>query len=302
MKNGGNLTAKSGSEETSNGFISVAENGSVTLMAAANPGYEFIGWYNDRNKLVSEEISLTISDVAEDGVYTAKFKAAVTEEDLVKAASEAEKKDLSIYEANSVREYQQALNALKELIGKGADPSQIQAVLAALEAAEKKLAPLTTGPGKDDPNALKVNSVFEQNGYTYKVTALSGKSGTVAVAAIKVEKKIVILPEVTKDGYTFKVTEIGAGAYKGNKKKLTSVTIGANVTKIGKQAFFKCPKIKTIRFMGTTVPKIEKQAFKGIKKNCKVQYPKKMKAKQLKKLKKAMKKGGAGSKISYKKK
>lgn len=301
-KDGGKVTAASGSETTNNGFISVEENGSVTLTAEANPGYEFTGWYNERNRLESTEISLTLSEVTADAVYTAKFKVSVTDEDLENAVSEAEKKDLSRYDAVSVQEYQKALDAVKALIGTNATPAQIQAALDALAKAEEKLSLKGTEPDKDDPNALKLNSVFEENGYTYKITALNGKSGTVTVTAIKKEKTITILPEVKKNGYTFKVTEIGAGAYKGNKKKLKSVIIGANVIKIGSKAFFKCSKLKTICFQGTTVPKIEKNALKGIKKNCKVQYPKKMNAKQLKKLKKAMKKGGAGSKISFKKK
>ncbi len=304
VRNAGRLTAKSGSEETANGFISVEENGSVTLTAAANEGYDFAGWYDERNKLVTGEASLTLSEVAEDAVYTAKFKASITDADLEAAVDAAEKKDLSGYDTVKVQEYQKALEAVKALIGKDADPAKMKAALAALKRAENNLNSSSNEPEdeEEDPNALKVNSVFEENGYTYKVTALNGKSGTVTVTAIKKEKKIVILPEVKKNGYTFKVTEIGASAYQGNKKKLTSVTIGANVTKIGKKAFFKCSKLKTIRFMGTTAPTIEKQALKGIKKTCKIQYPKKMNKKQLKKLKKAVKKGGAGSKVTYKKK
>ncbi len=41
---------------------------------------------------------------------------------------------------------------------------------------------------------------------------------------------------------------------------------------------------------------------KGIVKKCKITVPKQMTAKQLRKLKKAVKKAGAGSKVTYKKK
>ena len=94
---------------------------------------------------------------------------------------------------------------------------------------------------------------------------------------------------------------MAAGAIQKNAK-LKSVTVGANVTSIGKKAFFNCKKLATVTFKAKKAPKIAKQAFKGVKANVKINYPKKMAAKEVKKLKKAMKSAGVGKKAVYKKK
>ena len=103
----------------------------------------------------------------------------------------------------------------------------------------------------------------------------------------------------TKDGYTFKVTEIAAKAFQNNKK-LTTLVLGTNISKIGTKSFYKNSKLKNITFKNKNAVKIGSQAFKGIKATAKVTVPKKMTAKNFGKLKKAMK--SAGKKVKYKKK
>lgn len=87
-------------------------------------------------------------------------------------------------------------------------------------------------------------------------------------------QKVVIKPTVKINGYTFKITEIGAKAFKGSSK-LTQVTIGANIQKIGKSAFENCRKLKKIYINSKNITKIEKNAFKGIKKGATIYVPKK---------------------------
>ena len=115
-------------------------------------------------------------------------------------------------------------------------------------------------------------------------------------------KKNIVIPATVKlNGYTFKVTAISKKAFRNNKKVI-SVVIGKNVTKIGAESFYKCSKLRSITFKGKKAPKIAKKAFKGIKAKCKIIVPKKMPAKQLKKLKNRMKKAGVSVKAVYKKK
>ena len=122
---------------------------------------------------------------------------------------------------------------------------------------------------------------------------------TGTTAAKKNAKKVTIPATAVKDGYTFKVTAISAKAFQ-NRKKLSSVVIGANVTKIGAKAFYKDTKLKNITFKGNKAVKAGKNAFKGIKANAKVTVPYKISKKNLNKIKKAVK--SAGKKVVIKKK
>ena len=92
-----------------------------------------------------------------------------------------------------------------------------------------------------------------------KVTGLKKKSLTqIKVAAV-----------VTINGVKYKVTSIGAKAFKGNKK-ITKATIGKNVKEIGANAFAKCPKLKQVTINSTVLKTIGKSAFNGDKKLTKV--------------------------------
>ena len=127
---------------------------------------------------------------------------------------------------------------------------------------------------------------------------------TGTTAAKKNAKKVTIPATAVKDGYTFnpaskKVTAISAKAFQ-NRKKLSSVVIGANVTKIGAKAFYKDAKLKNITFKGNKAVKAGKNAFKGIKANAKVTVPYKISKKNLNKIKKAVK--SAGKKVVIKRK
>lgn len=213
--------------------------------------------------------------------------------DSLKAAIEAVKKrniNLSSFTASSVAAYKSALEEAERIASSDASQEAINAALTSLQNAVNGL-------------VLAKGATFDTNGFTCMVTSEGVINGTVSIQSLsgKAGKSIQIPSTVTKDGTVYRVTSIAKNAFLKNKT-ITKITIGENIVSIGSNAFNKCTKLKTIIFKGTTAPKIEKKAFKGIKKNCKVQYPKKMNAKQLKKLKKAMKKGGAGSKISYKKK
>ena len=106
-------------------------------------------------------------------------------------------------------------------------------------------------------------------------------------------KTITIPSKVTYQGVTYKVTAVSANACNG-MKKLTKVTIGANVKTIGKNAFKNCKKLKTLKIKSSKLKSVGKNAFKGIYKKCKIKVP----SKKVKAYKKLMK--GKGQKSTVK--
>ena len=122
----------------------------------------------------------------------------------------------------------------------------------------------------------KAGTKYTVAGCQYKVI----KAGA-EVSLIKTNKnaKSVTIPAVIKvKGVTYKVTSIGAKAFNGSKK-LTKVTIGANIKKISNNAFFKCKSLKmvTIKSVLLTKKTANKKAFKGVNKKMVIKVPKKMK-------------------------
>lgn len=120
-------------------------------------------------------------------------------------------------------------------------------------------------PPLDDDGVIRKNAVYKIGNFSYKVTKplINGK-GTVSVTkATKKSKKVTIPATVKINGIIFKVTEIGANAFKNNTK-LTTLKIGKNVTKIGSQAFYGCTKLKTVT-LGSGVTTIGKKAFYNCK-------------------------------------
>ena len=140
--------------------------------------------------------------------------------------------------------------------------------------------------------ASKVGTTIKDKKYIYKVTkagSKDGKAGEVKVVGLnkKSLKKIKIVAKVKIKGVTYKVTSIGAKAFKGNKK-ITKVTIGKNVKTIGANAFANCKKLKKVTINTKKLKKIGKKAFfkkKGKKITFKVPKAKKKAYKKL--LKKA---------------
>jgi hypothetical protein len=146
-------------------------------------------------------------------------------------------------------------------------------------------------PTVADPAAgtHKVGDISTDNGSSYEITSV--EDGKETVKFLKAESdsaSSVAIPEsITLGNKTFKVTEIAAGAFKGNKK-LRSITIGKNIEKIGSKAFYKCKNLKNIKIKTILLTKnsVGGSAFKGIHPKAKVKVPKK-KLKDYQKLLKA---------------
>ena len=91
--------------------------------------------------------------------------------------------------------------------------------------------------------------------------------------------KTVTIPNTIKvDGISYKVAEVGANAFKNNKKVKT-VTIGANVVKIANKAFNKCPSIRNVIIKTTLLTKrtASKKCFNKVHKKMVIKVPKKVK-------------------------
>ncbi len=109
----------------------------------------------------------------------------------------------------------------------------------------------------------------------YKVTKSAASGGTVELSmpAKKTYTSFAVPSAVKINGYTFKVTSIASNAFKSNKK-LTKVTIGANVSKIGKGAFRSCAKLKKITIKSKKLKSVGKDALKGIYAKATITVPK----------------------------
>ena len=113
------------------------------------------------------------------------------------------------------------------------------------------------------PTVAPASDSFTFKGNTYKI---KGKNVTLIKGAKKA--KVSIPATVKFKGKKYKVTAIGASAFKSNKK-IKSVTIGKNVKVIGKQAFYKDTKLGSVTIKSKLLKssKVGKSAFKGLSKS-----------------------------------
>ena len=112
------------------------------------------------------------------------------------------------------------------------------------------------------------------NQYTVLKAGLS-----VRFSKTNTKAKTVTIPNtITVDGISYKVTEIGANAFKNNKK-VKKVTIGANVVKITNKAFNKCPSLRNVIIKTTLLTKktASKKCFSKVHKKMVIKVPKKVK-------------------------
>ncbi len=148
-----------------------------------------------------------------------------------------------------------------------------------------KLSTGTTTPSTSDKDSdtipiketlAKVGTKYTIGGNQYTVT----KAGEeVRFSKANAKKKSITIPATIKaDGINYKVTEVGANAFKNNMK-VKKVVIGANVSKIAKKAFNKCPNLKTVVIKSTKLTKktASKKCFSKVHKKMVIKVPKKVK-------------------------
>lgn len=110
---------------------------------------------------------------------------------------------------------------------------------------------------------LKKGTAVKKGGLKYKVT--SGSTVTCTGVTKKTAKSLTVPDKITVDGVEYKVTAVGANAFK-NCSRLQKLTIATNVKKVGKNLFTGCKKLKKI-YVG---PKAYKAVKKQVKKNKKI--------------------------------
>lgn len=113
-------------------------------------------------------------------------------------------------------------------------------------------------------------------GNQYTVTNVGSE---VCFSKANAKARAITVPSTIKaKGITYKVTSIGANAFK-NCKKLTKATIGANVRVIKAKAFKNCPKLKTVTIKTVLLTKktASKKCFSKVSKRMVIKVPKKVK-------------------------
>lgn len=122
----------------------------------------------------------------------------------------------------------------------------------------------------------KAGTKYTVGGNQYTVL----KAGlTVRFSKANPKAKTVTIPnKITADGISYKVAEVGANAFKNNKK-VKKVTIGANVVKIANKAFNKCPSLRNVIIKTTLLTKktASKKCFSKVHKKMVIKVPKKVK-------------------------
>lgn len=119
----------------------------------------------------------------------------------------------------------------------------------------------SAGKVANDPARLKTvkgklatGARFKKAGSVYRATASGGVAKLVTYGGGAKAK----VGEVTYGSYDYHVTEIGAGAFKGNKK-VTQVTLGSDVASIGKNAFSGTSKLTMLDLRAASGLYVSKQ-------------------------------------------
>ena len=122
----------------------------------------------------------------------------------------------------------------------------------------------------------KAGTKYTVGGNQYTVL----KAGlTVRFSKANPKAKTVTIPNtITVNGINYKVAEVGANAFKNNKK-VKKVTIGANVVKVANKAFNKCPSLRNVIIKTTLLTKktASKKCFSKVHKKMVIKVPKKVK-------------------------
>ena len=138
------------------------------------------------------------------------------------------------------------------------------------------------------------------------VTVPSGKvntkkDGSVTLAGVKkTSKKFVKIPSsVTVYGVRYKITIVKANAF-ANARRATNIKLPATIKQINKNAFRGVTKLRILTLKGKKAIRIKKGAFNGINsRRVTVKVSRKMPKKQVKLLRKRLKKAGFRGKVKY---
>lgn len=199
-------------------------------------------------------------------------------QDVNAAIKEAESVDASKYEATSYQKLQAAKEALQTALASNDAEKIREALNNFRKAfAELKEIVTDIKDGQQNQQQLpQVGFKFKYKKNWYKVTKSDAVNGTVTYVGPEKKSctKVTIPAVAEQDGISFKVTAVNANALKG-MKKLTQVKIGKNVTKIGASAFRGSGKLKKIIVASSKLKSVGANALKGVHAKCVIKVPKK---------------------------
>lgn len=121
---------------------------------------------------------------------------------------------------------------------------------------------------------LDTTKTYKSGNLKYKVVSAGKK--TVKVVSMVSKKKIsVTIPATVKiAGDTYKVTSVDAKVFQKNKYVKT-VVLGKYMTTVPAKAFYGCSKLSKISVKSTQLKSVGSNALKGVKKNIRIEVPKK---------------------------
>lgn len=120
----------------------------------------------------------------------------------------------------------------------------------------------STQNSSDSKVEYKVGKTYTSGSCKYKLLS----KNTAAFMGVTNKKLTTVkIPATVKfNKKSYKITEIGKNAFKGNKK-LKKLTISKNVRKIGAKAFMNCKNLKKMVIKTKSLGSVGKAAFKGVK-------------------------------------
>lgn len=203
-------------------------------------------------------------EAAQKAAEEAKDEAVAAKEE-AKAALEAAQEEIE-----KVRQEAELAKLELEEIKKKAE-----AALKTAEEAMKAVEELQKAIEAANQVKIEKGKVYQVGMLKYKVTNASECTAAVSItgSANKSLAKVTIPQTVTINGVKCKVTAIGKKAFKGYKK-LTDITIGANVKNIGKQAFEGDSNLKKIIVKSKSLKYVGKKSLKGISAKAVIKVPK----------------------------
>ena len=126
-------------------------------------------------------------------------------------------------------------------------------------------------PPREAPEVGEVKR--DGRGLVYRVTRSGAKGVELEVTGTRGAKGVLRIPaSVSVKGTDCKVTSIGKGAFKGNKK-LRSLTAGASVRRINAGAFSGCRSLKEVIIRSKALSYVGRNAFQGIHPKARIKVP-----------------------------
>ena len=168
------------------------------------------------------------------------------------------------YTPDSWRVFLRAYETVRKS-GSVTDSLELQRLTKELTEAVNNLVKANADIKKDDELQIEENMIYESSGYFYRIISISKKTAAVAGVKDAAQKQIKIEKTASIGGELYQIVSVDASAFSQNKK-ITKVTISANIESVGSKAFFKCTNLKTVTISSKNLKTIGNKAFYNCKK------------------------------------